>query len=383
MPGDLEVQPDAAGCPAGDLGQMLGFDRLLVGGQMDDTSFRDAQPDVRYHYATGGVPADGPPSTCDAPYRVLGESWWGCWGQAQQLPPGQWARRFLQDTAAAGAVPLVSYYQWYFVTGYSEGRPEIEALTDGELLRSYLRDYRFLCQTMGEADVRAILHIEPDLWGFARVHWATPTDIPVALSDAGIPECAGLPDTMTGLGCCLLAIARAQAPKVLVGFHATGWNALANRYPQFDVPADARATAEFLRALGADQGDLVVVEMSNCDAGSPSGWWYDAANQTLPHFTQAMTWAQQVSATLGLGHLWWQIPYGHMGLDDTPTQYRDNRLDYFFDHPEEFSRAGAVGMVFGTGCGNATSPSTDGGHFVERAQCYKQTGGVPLCAASP
>ena len=72
---------------------------------------------------------------------------------------------------------------------------------------------------------RAILHVEPDLWGYGHQVNDDPEQIPVALSAAGAAECTGLPDTLGGFARCLVAIARAQAPNVLVGLHASAWGA--------------------------------------------------------------------------------------------------------------------------------------------------------------
>jgi hypothetical protein len=366
-------------CAAAELGTALGHDSLLVGGDMDDASFAAAKPDVRYHYATGGLPAGGPPARCDDSYDLLGESWWGCWAQMQSLPPGVWVREFLTDTTAAGALPLISHYQWYFATGYSEGDEALAAFTNTTLVGAYLADFQFLCDSMGAANVTALLHIEPDLWGFARASHASPTEIPVALSSAGLSVCAGLADNMAGLGQCMLRLVRAKAPKVLAAFHASGWAPLGNTYPEFDLEGDAVETAAFLRTLGAADADFIVVEMANCDAAQASGWWYDDTNATLPNFTQAFTWTRKLSDELALPHLWWQIPYGNMSLDNTPGHFQDNRLDYFFDHPKEFAAAGAFGIVFGSGCGDPTMPDTDGGHFIARTEEYHAHGGTAFC----
>ena len=61
-PDDPGSQPNggtgsAGACPAGDLGARIDFDRLLVGGSMDDAQFSDAPFDLRYRYLASDVPA--------------------------------------------------------------------------------------------------------------------------------------------------------------------------------------------------------------------------------------------------------------------------------------------------------------------------------------
>ncbi len=153
----------------------------IPGGAMEDADFASAAFDLRCHYVAGNVPSGGPCGDCSTGCFVDGAScansegcaWWGCW-QWDQDPPGRFVADFLSDTAAAGAVPMITQYIWYSVAGDVEGAP----------------------------------------------------------------ECSGLPDTFGGLARCMLAIARAEAPNVLVGFHASAWgagaDALINSDPGFD-----------------------------------------------------------------------------------------------------------------------------------------------------
>jgi len=372
------------------LGNVLGKDRLLVGGAMEDAAFAAASFDLRYHYVAGNVPSGGPCTDCASGCFVDGNScansagcsWWGCW-QSDQQPPGRFVADFLAKTAAAGAVPMITQYIWYSVAGDVEGAPEIAALTDGARVATYLADHRFLCQVMAEdPSIMAILHLEPDLWGYGHQVNADPEAIPVALSAAAEPECAGEPDTFGGLARCMLAIARAEAPNVLVGFHASAWgagaDALTNSDPGFDLPAHAQSTAAFMDAVGATDADLVVVEMSDRDAGFNSRWW-DATNATLPDFHQAIAWVDALGQAMDLAPLWWQVPYGHMALENQCDRYQDNRVDYFFDFAAEFAAGGALGIAFGAGASCQTTPATDDGNFVTRAGSYYQGNRPPLC----
>lgn len=361
----------------------------MIGGSMDDDSFSEATFDVRYQYVAGAVPADGPCDSCASGCFVNGAScanaegceWWGCW-QWDELPPGRFIADFVQNTAAAGAVPMITQYIWHSVAGYVEGEAEVDALDDGDQVSAYLADHRFLCQVMAEdGSITAILHIEPDLWGYGHQISDDPSTIPAAVSAASAAECAGLPDTFAGLAECMVAIARAEAPNVLVGLHASAWgaghDALINADPGFDLAGHAVETADFMSALGASDTDVIVVEMSDRDAGYNDRWW-DASDGTLPNFEQAISWAGALGEELGLAPLWWQIPYGHIGLENVCNRYEDNRVDYVFDHPEDFAVGGALGMAFGAGAECMSSPATDDGHFVSRAIDYFDAP-APLC----
>jgi hypothetical protein len=281
-----------------------------------------------------------------------------------------------------GGVPMITYYIWYSVAGDVEGAPEIAELDNGAALTAYLADFRFLLEILNDQGIPVIVHLEPDLWGYGHQVNDDPTQIPVALSDAAVPECSALGDDLAGLARCMLNMADEIAPDVLVGFHASAWgagaDALINESTDFDLAGHAEETAAFMSALGADAADVIVVEMSDRDAGYNDRWW-DDTNETLPNFEQAIAWVEALGTALDLAPLWWQVPYGNMDLTNVCDAYQDNRVDYVFDHPEEFAAGGALGVAFGAGATCMTTAETDGGHFLDRATAYYEEGGPSLC----
>jgi hypothetical protein len=380
----------SAACPAGDLGAALGRANLLVGGAMEDADFAAAPFGLRYRYLAGAVPTGGPCASCATGCTVNGADcsnaagceWWGCW-QWDQEPPGRYVANNITADEAAGAVPMFTYYVWLAASGYNEGMAEVTALSDGAVAQAYLADWRFFQQTIAASTSGpVIVHLEPDFWGYGEQAAADPEAIPAAVAAAGAAECAAEPDTMGGFARCMVDVARAEAPNALLGFHASAWGAGYDAYldngPGFDRTAHADTTAAWLAALGAGAADLLVVEQSDRDAGFNGRWW-DATNATLPDFTMALSWTSRVAGDLGLPLLWWQVPYGHVGLEDICDRYQDNRVDYFFDHPEEYAAAGALGIAFGAGAGCMTTPATDDGWFVMRASTYLAGPGTPLC----
>ena len=61
---------------------------------------------------------------------------------------------------------------------------------------------------------------------------------------------------------------------------------------------------------------------------------------------------------------WVRPMYGRSG------KYRDNRVKYLFEHPEEFVQAGGLGAVFGVGAANQAYITTDGGQFKKAVTQY-------------
>ena len=82
---------------------------------------------------------------------------------------------------------------------------------------------------------------------------------------------------------------------------------------------------------------------------------------------------------IGRPALWWQLPVGNMSLPDVTYQWQDNRVDYFFAHPDEVAKTNAFGMVFGAGESHQTTPATDGGNLVRKVLQFVQTRAPLAC----
>jgi hypothetical protein len=101
-------------------------------------------------------------------------------------------------------------------------------------------------------------------------------------------------------------------------------------------------------------------------------FYWDESNQTSPNFHEALQFAKQMSDGMSAPVIWWQVPFGVPS--DTPGgtagHYRDNRVHYIFNHVSEFIDAGGLGVAFGTGAGNQTDITTDGGQFKDAVTKY-------------
>lgn len=356
---------------------------------MEDDIAAAAPFDLRYVYIAGQLPDGGSPCTsCTDRCTVHGRScantdgdcgWWGCW-QDGRNPPGAFARELIAKTTAARQVPIFTYYTFLQASGVAEGQAQIGKAADATFMTGYYDDLRFLLRQIGTA--RAIVHLEPDFWGYARQVQTDPGAIAAAVATANPGDCADLPNSIAGMGRCLVRMVRTYAPGAKVGFHASAWNAALNRSPDFDVERDARAAAAFLERLG--DADLVVVEADDRDAGyyqavKGDHRWWDPSNTTLPNFSQMLRWVTALTKTLQRPALWWQVPVGNMGLPDAESRWRDNRLDYFFAHMPEVARSNSFGIAYGAGAKGQTTPSTDGGLLVKKMQAYVAGGRTPVC----
>jgi hypothetical protein len=396
--GQAHVHPPPASCIGSSFLRAVGKDHLLVGGMMQATTAAMAPFDLQYIYISGGV-ADGagPCDSCATNCTAGGTScatggpgcaWWGCW-QYDVPPPGDYVRTFdtTWTTATPPQIPMITYYQILQGSRVAQGAPEVQqAANDATFMARYFADWRFLLQQIGQTV--AILHIEPDFWGFAQQLTNDPTTLPAAVASANPTDCASLPNTIAGMGQCMIAMTRTYAPHALVGLHASAWgtnvDVSLNTMASLDVAGEAKKTAAFLAACGETKADFVVVETSDRDAGyyqtvqMRSTWW-DDTNATLPDFHQDFAWVTALTEALGQPALWWQTPLGNSAQNNTANHYQDNRVDYFLSHMSELAAAHGVGAAFGGGAGDQTSPETDGGNFVTKANAYFSGGGQALC----
>jgi hypothetical protein len=369
----------------------LGKDHVVVGVSTTDAVAASAPFDVRYLYLAGEFPnGNSPCSACDqgcatqgSPCSGGGCAWWGCW-QNDQDPPGAYVRDFVATTSAAGQIPMITYYLALQASGVVEGGDEVAVMNSVSFLSRYFNDFRFFLQQLGSSP--AIIHVEPDFWGYAQQANFDPHMLPAAVPNANSVDCPDEEATIVGFARCLVAMAHQYAPNALIGLHGSGWatgvDVLLNTDPGFDVAAHATELANYLVEC-APAADLVVVDASDRDAeyyeSLGQDRWWDDTNATLPNFDQAFVWSRTLSETAQKPHLWWQVPVGNTTLPGGTNQWKDNRLDYFFAHMPDLAASHSLGAAYGAGDADQTNPETDGGHLVSQTQAYIASGGVPLC----
>jgi len=283
----------------------------------------------------------------------------------------------ITDTADAhGVVPMISLYS---MAAAGDG-VIVDALKDQAVFeKGYWSDIKLLFQRIGLFGKPTLVHFEPDFWGYAEQQsHEDPTTIKVALH-AAAPDCADLSEDLVGMGHCIIKLARMYAPKAVIGFHASEW-----------ANSDPSATAAFLKKVGADRADVIFADMLDRDAGCfeakvdpycqrDGTFYWDETNTTSPNFHEYLAWSKAITSGLGRPMIWWQTPFGVPS--NTPggsaDHYRDNRVHYIFSHIQEFVDAGGLGVAFGTGAANQTTPDSDGGQFKAAVKKYYQAP-VPL-----
>lgn len=287
---------------------------------------------------------------------------WRSWNS----PEGAYVTVIANAAKSHGVVPMFTLYQ-----AADWGEANLGAFDDPAFMTQYWRGVRVLFEKLGAFGSPAIAHLEPDLWGYAEQQGGDdPSNVPMKVGTL-VPECAGMPESVGGLGKCMVKLARTLAPKVVVGLSASSFGAYDNA-----GKSDPARIAAYLTKVGGAEADIIVVETLDRDAGCfekgqdaqckrTGTFWWDEANVAHPNFTDHLAWAKAIRSGTAKPLLWWQMPLGVPSATPggTAGHYRDNRVRYLFNHPKEFADAGGIGAVFGTGASNQTTVKTDGNQF--------------------
>jgi hypothetical protein len=302
----------------------------------------------------------------DIHYVYLAGVDWPTWN----LPAGSFVTMHAEAAKAHGVVPMFTLYQ---AAAYGENN--LAAFDTDDFMTKYWAGARTLFQKLGEVDTPAIVHVEPDLWGFAQKHSELPSGTPMKVGSL-VPECVDLPSDVSGMARCVIRLSRQLSPKVVIGLSASAFGAYTNGY------SDPTRIGDFLTAIGAGDGDITVLETLDRDAGCfesgtdvnckrAGSFYWDEANVAHPNFHDHLAYAKTLRSVVGKPLLWWQMPLGvPADVAGYSGHYRDNRVRYFFSHPGEFAAAGGIGAVFGAGAVRQTDATTDNGQFKNAVTGY-------------
>ncbi len=355
----------------------MGHTKVMVGFSGGSSAGDQAPFDIQYQYLNAGIFSNFDHAGCmDGTVSVSScTTWWGAW-QEDVAERGLFVKRFI-DTArsrtwnsvARAQIPFFTYYMVLPASGLSEGPSptgETAALDDQTFLTSYFDDWRFLLQKIGNEQV--MLHIEPDLFGYLKARGQA-SAIPAKVTQSNPTDCSGYNNDATGFTRCMIHMVRSYAPNARVGLHVSPWTLTDSN--------SANSWANFMIALGADQGDFLVTDPSDRDAdwyrlvqGQPGHDW------DIAKMTTFLQWTKDVSEAVGKPFFLWQLPLGNSYQNNTYQHYKDHRVELLFSHIAEVRDAHVVGILFGSGETAQTNVETDGGLLIGKTkQHYISRGG--------
>lgn len=328
---------------------------------------------------------------------------------------GGYALSYFKECDALNTVPVLAYYQ---VNGespfpYDESKFLEKCQTDSTM-RSYFSDFKLLMQRAKEFGKPVYILLEADGFGYLQQSTKEDPNAKASVASTGLPELAGLPNTVAGWGMAFLAIKKAVgATNAMLGIHISGWASNQDLfYYSVTIPLQLEIDKvyNFLAPLGVASNatgityDVLVGDPLDRDAdfyrivNNDGGvhWWDTAAAASVNSrsFNRYREWLHLWNTKAGKPWVLWQIPLGnsnHLNVQNTgkPREgYKDNRPEYFFGdgsipHLQQFAKAGVIALLFGAGASGVSSYGndifTDGKSFIQsRCNSFFSAGGLPL-----
>lgn len=356
----------------------------------------------RYQYLAGGVNTG---------------NGWATWNAN-----GDFVRYYVEDSVANGITPVFTYYQ-IFQSSPGNGQGELAGVTGNlqntSTMAAYWKDLKLFFQRAAGPNM-VVLHVEPDMWGYAqqKSRGDDAATVAAAVSSTNMAELAGLPNNMSGFAQAVVKLRDQYAPNVKLGYHLSYWGTGTD--PLYSKPSDssidslATRSANFYKSLGTNF-DISFAEFSDRDAafyqyqyGNANAWWQPA------DFARNVRYLSKYSTLTGTRIVMWQIPLGNTkmrAMDNTWGHYQDNRPEWLLDdaartHLTEYANAGVVAFLFGGGAGGVTcacdanndgttnppaingnnqmslNADDDGGYFNAKAKAYYAAGAMALGSGS-
>lgn len=362
------------------------------------------QLEARYHYLSGGV--------------NTGKGWL-TWAQGD----GSFVSGYIADSQASGFLPVFSLYEIRpsepGIGQSDESAGDLLNLRTRATMRAFFGELRTFYDRAAAAGGPVVLHVEPDLWGYAeRAAHGGASSVPAQVAATGIPDLNGLPNDVAGLAQAIVRLRDLYAPNVALAYHVSIWGTGEDisRSDPSDAHIDELAgeSVSFYRSLGANF-DVLFAEFADrssgyavkVDGNGGDAWW-DAQD-----FARHARYLADVSHALSRRVVLWQIPLGNRVMradDNTRMHYQDNRVEWLLGpaakaHLAAYLNAGVIGLLFGKAqpddtcaCDDAgdgiTNPAPidgntlaslsaddDGGYFRRQANAFYAAGPPALPAA--
>jgi hypothetical protein len=287
----------------------------------------------------------------------------------------------VDESRRARLTPVFTYYmllQSDPSRGGAEDAHDLANLNDPGLMKAYYQDFALLLTRARGSG--ALVHVEPDLWGYVQQHARADdaASVPAAVAASGDERLRGLPDTAAGFAQALVRLRDAIAPDVRLAVHMSMWGTKVDPVLQNpslrEVDALAARSSAFIRSLGA-RFDAVFSDPSDRDDGFKLKNYGDhgAGRWTRGDYRRDIRWVGDVHRTLHLPMAEWQIPLGNRRLPNTWGRYRDTHVQTLLGDRrilKAYRNAGVVALLFGGGADGTTSERTDHGLFARLARRY-------------
>jgi hypothetical protein len=361
---------------------------------------------------TGGTWLKNSGARWDARYRYLTKGWANNWGYGAY--DGGFALNYFRETDGQGYVPAVQFYQIFGEAGGGEPAT-LSKVQNASLMRSYFGDFKLLMQRAKDFGKPVLVLLEADAFAFLEQQANHNPNAFAAIATSGMPELAGLPNTVAGWSLAFLQIRKSVgANKAVLGIHLSAWasgkdiahyNATDPLGPEVDKVYSFLAPGGLASNVTGQTYDVLVGDPLDRDADfyrltqGQDRWWNasDSASISSRSFNRYAEWLRLWNVKAQKRWVLWQIPLGNSNHRNVYNNggvsegYKDNRPEYFFGagtaHIEKFADAGVIALLFGAGASGQASYRNDqygdGQLFMKsRAGAILNAGGVPLATST-
>jgi hypothetical protein len=345
----------------------------------------------------------------DTRYRYFTNGWVNNWGWGNY--DGSWGLAYLQQCDSMGFMPVVQYYVMSGISNYNESA-FLATAQDAAKMADYFGQWKILMQRVKDFGKPTVILVEADGFGFLEQQTGGNASTYAAVAATGIPELAGLPNTVAGWGLAFLELrASVGATNAILAMDISGWGTGKDLlYFSVTDPLDIEVNKAyaFLAPLGlaANQTGQTWDLLSNnpldrdSDYYSTLGqdrWWdpSDTASISSKSFNRYAEWLRLWNVKSAKRWMLWQIPLGnsnHLNVynNGNPREgYKDNRPEYFFlfgdggnTHRRTFAHDGVIGLLFGAGAGGMSfytnDTYTDGQLFMKSRAGGFLNSGLPI-----
>src|SRR4051794_33250934 len=150
---------------------------------------------------TGGTWMKNSGAAWDVRYRYFTKGWVNNWGFGAY--DGSWGLGYLRECDQQSFVPAVQYYQMNGEAGGSETAVLAKA-QNATTMKGYFGDFKILMQRVKDFGKPTLVLVEADGFGFLEQQTGANPNTYAAVRDTGLPELAGLPNTVAGWGLAFL-----------------------------------------------------------------------------------------------------------------------------------------------------------------------------------
>ncbi len=348
-----------------------------------------------------GIASDGPddnwPQTSGTQWDVqwmyltgqAGNNWYNNYGFSPA--DGSYMDGLLSEVGGYGFIPGLHLYNMGF--GHDGGDSGI--LTEVQTVSwttEYFLEFKVLMQKAKNYGKPVVLVLEGDSFGFLENLTSNNPGVMAAVASTGMPELAGLPNTVAGFGMAYLAIRKSVGAYNVAMGPDTPYYAAQGDIMNF-APTDTQNLAPHVAFQWTFFGSFVGANMTgdrfdftascpmagDCASytdGRPCWDPSDTASVNTPSINRYVEWLSLFNQTSGVNWMLHQVPLGNSQHRNVPfdgtarSGYQDNKAEYLFQvespasttirntHIANFANAGVIGILFGSS-DDGDTPATD------------------------